>query len=296
MDQKDFPDDTVRSIAHLARVATPVSVVRLQDGREFAVLLNGATGQQSLQELTSPGFRHALPDHIEERVTLTSKDSFVEYVQGYATPTARMFAHLDDKGGGSITCDLDYHVADDAAGRGTEAEKRSLSPGRRKHSAKYELRDSEEWTRWSGISGKLQPQAKFLRWLEENAADITAPDGATILELVQDFSVKRKVDFRSAVRLQNGDTSFEYTQTAEANSKTGEIAVPSKFQLTIPVFFGEPSINVHAFLRYDIEEGLKLGIELHRPLYVRQAVFQQIAGDITDRTSVPLHYGSASSR
>lgn len=272
----------VREIADLARRGVDVSVLHLADGREFAVLVDPKTGNQTLNDITPAGYRAALPDHIEGAVTLSTKDSFVDYVNAYKTPTARMFAALNDTGGGSIVCELDYHA--------------SGAPGRRAHRATYALKNSEEWDRWSSISGRLMEQTKFLRWLEENATDITAPDGATIMEMVQDFSVKRKVDFRSAVRLQNGDTSFEYVQAAEANSKGGEIAVPSKFELTMPVFFGEPSMKVFAFLRYDIESGLKLGIELHRPVYVRQALFKQIGDDIAARTGATLHYGTASSR
>lgn len=279
----------VRAIAELARQGRDVATLKTEDGREFAALVDPSTGGQVLHELTSSGWRPPLAPTIEEDVRLSHKDSFVEYVNAYKTPTARLFAALNDGGGGSIVCELDYH----AAGSPTLPD---AQPGRRKHRVTYQLRDSEEWTRWSGISGRLKPQADFLRWLEENGADVEQPSGADLLELVHDFSVKRKVDFRSAVRLQNGDTSFEYAQTAEAASKSGEIAVPSKFVLRIPVFFGEPSMQVFAFLRYNIDEGLKLGIELHRPIYVRQALFQEIGADIALRCGVPLHYGAASSR
>lgn len=288
MTKEDEGGGGVRAIAELARQGVAVSIVT-HEGRSWAVLVNPSTGAQTLQEVTSANYRAPLPDNIEEAVTLTSKDSFVDYVNSYKTATARMFAALDDKGGGSIVCELDYHRPD-------LLESSTQAPGRRKHRVTYQLRDSEEWTRWSGISGRLKPQAEFLRWLEENGADIETPAGADLLELVHDFSVKRKVDFRSAVRLQNGDTSFEYAQTAEAASNSGAIEVPSKFVLRIPVFFDEPPMQVYAFLRYNIDEGLKLGIELHRPVYVRQALFKEIGANIAERTGVPLHYGSASSR
>lgn len=272
----------VAEIARLARLAQPLTIAKMSDGRELAALIDPDTGAQTIKDVTSPSWRAPAPARVEQRVRLDAKDSFVAYLESFKTANARLFAALDPKGGGKIVGELDYHAAEAPP-----------APGLRAHRATYELKDSEEWQRWSAISGKLMGQQEFIRFLEENAADIETPAGADILELAQDFSVNRKVDFRQAVRLSNGDMSFEYAAKAEATSKSGEIAVPTKFVLRIPVFFGEPTMQVHAFLRWRCEqgEGLKLGVELHRPVYVRQSLFQQIGQEIAERTAVPLHYG-----
>lgn len=248
-------------------------ILKTEDGREFLI----KNGSQVSQEVTPPSFTPELPGHIRQAVTLSSKDSFVDYLLAFRVDGSRLFANLS---GGSFLAVLDYHSA-------------PLAPNFITHRATLTLQASVEWKRWSEISGKLMAQPLFVRFLEENMADIETPSGAEILELASDFAAARKVNFTQAYRSQTGDTSIEYASEVEGRAKSGSIAVPNKFTLRIPIYYGEPTIEVSAFLRYSIDEGhLKLGIELHRPEYIRQAVFEQIGGEIRDRTSLPLHYGS----
>ena len=121
------------------------------------------------------------------------------------------------------------------------------------------------------------------------------PSGAELLEIASDLSAARKVDFRSAVRLDNGSQKFEYNESVEATSKSksGSLEVPRMFKLHIPVYYGEPPVNVGAFLRYDIGSGsLSIGVELHRPEYVRQAVFEAVALNIREQTEMRLIFGA----
>lgn len=255
------------------------------DGREYVVLVDAGGGLRHHLLTKDAEFFPPAPQYIRNHLQMTSKESFVAYVNDFAHPTARTFADL---AAGKLTTVLDYHAGGDRAGDALLAQLCA-------HRVTLTLQESEEWKRWKKISGGLMDQFSFVRFLEENASDIVSPSGADILELARDMSATRKVDFRNAVRLQNGDTSFEYAAETEARSKSGAIEVPNKFQLSIPVYYGEPPVSVYAFLRYDVSEGggLKLGIELHRPEYVKQAVFEQIGYDIIERTAKPLHYGAA---
>lgn len=278
----ELSSNAVDTVAQLARDACKPMLFNTEDGRQFA-LLTDRHGQQRLEDITGPGHAPALPPFVKASVVLTEQVSFVDYVEAFKTTETRLFASLNQSsGGGDITAEIDYHDPANA--------------GRRAHRATFRLTDSEEWRRWSEASGKLRPQREFVRFLEENAADIEKPAGADILEMARDFSAARKVNFASAVRLDNGDTSFEYVAEAEARSKAGQITVPTMFELKIPVFQGEPHMTVRAFLRWDIVDGaLKMGIELHRPLQVRLALFRQIAERVQQALATPLHYGSAGS-
>ena len=262
-------------IADLARKGE-ARVLTTADGREFAVYPN----EQHLKELTPPGFTSKAAEHIKQAVTLTAKDSFVEYLNAYKGPATRTFAEIAS---GQFVALLDYHTPQHDAPSAHVA-----------HRATFALKPSEEWLRWSAISGKLKTQAEFVRFLEENMADIAEPSGADILELAKDFAANRKVNFTQSYRSQTGDTSFDYAVEIEGRSKTGHIDVPNKFVLRMPIYYGEPTANITAFLRFNIDDGrLGLGIELHRPEYVRQACFEQIGVEIADRTGTPMHYGKA---
>ncbi len=262
-------------IADLAKQAD-AKIITTEDGREFALFHN----EMTLKDVTPPGFVPAQADIIKQAVTLTAKDSFIEYVADFATPNTRIFADLPNA---RFLAVIDFH----------EAENPDAPSAPLAHRANLALKVSEEWSRWSGISGKLMAQALFVRFLEENMGDIEEPSGADILELAKDFSALRKVSFSQAYRSQTGDTSVDYAVEIEGRAKSGSINVPNKFVLRIPVYYGEPPIEQHAFLRYTIDDGqLKLGLELNRPEYVRQAVFEQIGGEIRDRLSRPVHYGA----
>jgi hypothetical protein len=56
----------------------------------------------------------------------------------------------------------------------------------------------------------------------------------------------------------------------------------------------ELSQQVYAFLRYQVDGKLLIGIELDRPKFVQQAAFEAIGRDIQERTAKPLHYGALS--
>jgi hypothetical protein len=72
------------------------------------------------------------------------------------------------------------------------------------------------------------------------------------------------------------------------------IELPTKFVLGLPVYFGDVEREIHAFLRWRMDEGsLTLGIQLHRLEHVRQAVFKGIVQDVADRTSCPAVFGKS---
>lgn len=242
------------------------------DGREFVILRDG--DGQRLQEIIP--ITKALPDHTVQAVRIDAKESLVAYVQAYSSGAeTRIFANL---GKNQFVAVLDYH--------------NQGGPGACDHRAVFELQESEQWQRWKAISGKLMGQADFVRFLEENCADIAAPSAGELHEICRDFSAKRRVDFREAVRLESGARHFEYVEEVKGTSRNGEIEVPAKFILQIPIYYGEPSSEVHAFLRYNIDKGLSLGIELHRPRFVQQASFEAIGRDVAALTARPIHYGA----
>lgn len=262
------------SIAKLAQKALAASTIKTEDGREFLILPEGAVAREISDE-------HSLsvtePRYIKQAITLQTQDSLVDYVnihkQGNATV---LFA---DIAANTIVAQIDYHAP---------AEASHIA-----HRATLMLPFSEEWRTWNEISGKLKEQLEFARFIEENASDIRAPQAADLLEAVRDLQAHRKVSFIKAVRTSSENESFEFQDETKATSK-GDIELPTKFKLGLPVYFGEGETELYAFLRWAIDAdkgGLKLGIQLHRAEHVRQAVFKQIVLGVASRTECQAVFG-----
>lgn len=265
-------------VADLAREATKAHTIEI-NGRHYLVKPDGT----SAEEILDPhGFKVAKPARVRASPALVSKDAFTEYGGRFKTPSTVVFAEPTSD---SFQAIFDYHA-------------NAEEPGFRDHNAGLRLQRSEQWMRWTKYSGHLIPQEEFAIFLQENLPDISSPDGSTILELAEDMSAKTEIKFRRAVRRKSGDIFFEYGEETSAKSKSGEgLEVPSQFTLSIPIYYGEPTTNIAAWLRYKIDGGaLKFGYELHRPLFVQQAVFEQIALDIGSRLDCPVYMGVSGSK
>jgi uncharacterized protein YfdQ (DUF2303 family) len=260
------------TVAELARasVAAP-QVITTPGGREF--LIHPTDYEHT--DVTPPNKMDVLmPKGIKQAVTLQNAEALITYLNRFKNADSLLLADVADS---RIVAVLDYHAKDKA----------QLTD----HRATLALPFSEEWKTWTGINGQLKPQLEFARFVEENAPDIKAPDAASLLEAVRDLQAKRSVNFVQAVRTASDNENFEYTDNTEARSK-GELELPTRFLLSIPVYFGDSDVEVPAFLRWKLEDGkLLLGIKLHRAEHVRQAAFQLIVTDAMEKTGVMAVFG-----
>jgi uncharacterized protein YfdQ (DUF2303 family) len=266
-----------KEIAELAvKAVEKAHFVRSEDGREFLVVPHG----HHQVEVTLPDALPLYDPHfIKQAVTLQTTDSLSDYVNRYKSADTLLFADISQN---LIRAQVDYHPAPT----------NDPPAGRIAHAATLQLAYSTEWHEWNKISGRLMEQLEFARFVEENGADVRAPTGAELLECVRDLQAHRKVNFIKAVRTSSENENFEYSDETTATSKKGAVEVPTKFKLGIPVYFGEPDVEVFAFLRWKLTEGnLTLGIQLHRTEHVRQAVFKAIVLAVGERTSCPVVFG-----
>ncbi|SDD94059.1 Uncharacterized conserved protein YfdQ, DUF2303 family [Bradyrhizobium brasilense] len=264
-----------QTVAELAVRATGVpTTVKTESGREFLVLPAGHTQH----DVTPPNSLDVhRPKNIKQAVTLQNADALIEYLNRFKSTDSLLLADIAQS---RIVGALDYHAPDKAA--------------LVEHRAILDLPYSEEWKIWTGISGQLQPQLEFARFIEENAPDIKAPAAADLIEAVRDLQAKRTVNFIKAVRTSSDNENFEYTDNTEARTK-GELEIPTRFLLSVPVYFGDPPVEVPAFLRWKLDDGnLKLGIKLHRAEHIRQASFKLIVTDAVEKTGVLAVFGKLS--
>lgn len=247
------------------------------DGRAYLALPDGYT-HHDISDPHGPAARK--PAFVAAAVALQTVESLTDYVGRFRSESTVLFA---DIAGSAIRAVIDYHGRPGADGVAV--------PDRARHAASMVLPFSEEWRIWSEASGKLVPQLEFARFIEENGADVVAPDAAELLELVHDLQARRKVNFVAAVRTATNNQAFEFEDRTDLKTK-GDMELPTRFLLTLPVYFGESPGAVSAFLRWHLDEGvLKLGIVLHRAEHVRQAAFKAIVTRVVEATGCPVVYG-----
>ncbi len=152
------------------------------------------------------------------------------------------------------------------------------------HRAAYACPLSEEWKTWTAYDAKVMKQAEFAEFLENNLPDITVPSGAELLTACSNLQAKRNVDFASAVNTTNGQVQFTYQETVTgAGSRQGQMVLPDRFKLGIPVFVNGDPWAVDARLRYRITDGgLALWFDLERPEKVLEHAFKDVVKAVSE--------------
>lgn len=210
------------------------------------------------------------PERIKQKVGVLDPESFIEYYQLFGDENSRTFAYEPDL---SVTSVLDYHGAKEGAPRWGD------------HQVRLTLRKSVEWERWNGANNKQVGQQAFAEFLEQNAIDITSPTPANMMEVANDLQATTDVQFGSGIRMADGQVRFKYSEEIKATVGGGQLQVPERFTLALPVFTGGPRVPMDALLRFRVKEGkLLLWYTLIRPEEVLRTAFlaarDQIAGTL----------------
>lgn len=265
-----YPGAAMDATLEAARLADPI--VERADGRAYAFVPEGFT----LKDISDP---NALPPHIQQRVTVDDADSLIAYANRFSDRRSVIIADLDSL---KIGVELDWHSQNQGDGS-------LLQPGPCKHVATLVMRQSEEFKRWAAMENRLHDQAEFAEFLDENSSDIVDPAPSVFIEIARDLEATVGVNFKAGNRLENGDRSFRY----ETETRTkGDVVIPTRFKLEIPIFFGEePTIIEAAFRFRPNPDGLKLGFVWRRVDFVRQAQFRQIAYRVAEETGLPVFQG-----
>lgn len=163
------------------------------------------------------------------------------------------------------------------------------------HRATYSCPLSDEWKTWVGHDGKRMTQADFAQFMEDNLPDIAEPAGAVMLEVSRTLEAKKAVNFASAIRLSDGSQQFTYEEQIDGTAQKGQLKIPERFAIGIPVFQGSPEKwRIDARLRYRIEGGGKLAMwfDLERIHKVLDEAFAAVRGQIQEGVSLTALMGS----
>lgn len=236
-----------------------------------------------------------LPAPARKRGTavLNDAESFVAVVIDQKTAETRLFSTINPP---TFTAVFNHNATE--AGWGD-------------HKAQYNAPLAPEWLAWTGMDNKKVGQVELAQFIENNLVDVVfidkaaegapvgevgSPDGATLLEVCRTLEAKKKVDFKSAIRLGDGSTQFTYDEDVQGSARQGQLAVPEQFSLGIPVFENGDKYRADVRLRYRIQDGgnLVMWLELIRPHKIIEDAVNQLRFDIATQTDLPILNGSPS--
>lgn len=275
IDENAGTDSAVAAaLTDLMNTDVPASFFEDKDtGRQFVVRRNDFV----LDQITPPNRAKVFPPQtIVANPKAQNAVSFIEYINRFKNDHSMVFADIQSNRFVGV---IDYHTEQSA-----EAKAGS-------HVLTLDLPKSEEWARWTSQNERLMSHVDFASFLEENAFDVTNPAGADLLELCRDLQVKSDMNFSSSVRM--GDAvSVSFSKDEDAVTKD-KLSLPVKFDIAIPVYFGESSVMMTCWMRRKIDRGsLQLGYKINRLEQIRQAEFGRVANEIEAATSLTLVYGT----
>lgn len=226
------------------------------------------------------------PVRARGTIELRDADSFITVVKKHASAATELYANLKSMTFAAVFND---HLPAQA--------------GWRDHKATYACPVSVEWGIWKKQDGQAMSQADFAKFIEDNALDInsapdetgspTAPSGAEMIEIARTLEAKKKVNFASAVRLDNGQVDFTFEEQIDSTAAKGRLQVPQEFKIGVAVFEGGEKYAVACRLRYRIGDkgSLFLWFDIVRPHKIVEDAFNSVKKLIADSTGLTILNG-----
>jgi uncharacterized protein YfdQ (DUF2303 family) len=211
------------------------------------------------------------PARAQQRVSLSTVESFVAYVNRYRSASSAVFA---DETVGKFEAVLDYHQANAVVVN-------DVKRGWQDHVASYDAPHSVEWKAWTARDGAWMSQTEFALFIESRLADVISPAPADLMQLALELQIHKSAEFRSEQVLQSGQTRFRYEETISGASRGGELAIPKSFSIVVPVFMGEKPEQVELLFRFRLQDQkLSLAFQLQRKEQIVAAAAQRVSESI----------------
>lgn len=156
------------------------------------------------------------------------------------------------------------------------------------HRATFSLTYSVRWFEWHQKNKKSFSQKEFAEWIEDRARDFIAPKAAAMLDIARTLDVEQASKFLSATKEDGGTFKFGYERTTKAKAgEKGDLDVPSRFTISIPVLEGEEPRIIELRLRYNLCEGvLTISFDIQNLQQILDEVRQSVAVTIANDTGL----------
>lgn len=209
------------------------------------------------------------PSRIEQDQTFATAASFIAYINRFKQPGSIVTANIEGLKFGAV---LDYHDAPD-------------QPRWCRHRAALTLKLSSAAETWLCNNRKAMTQVEFAEFIEDNAGDME--DAAGMVEVARNITATKSATFKTATNLSNGSVAFNWTEETSGHIENGRVSIPQMFTINIPVFRGEPSVQIPVRFRYRIDEGkLRLLYVINRPEVLTQKTALTVFETIKAQTGI----------
>jgi uncharacterized protein YfdQ (DUF2303 family) len=167
-------------------------------------------------------------------------------------------------------------------------------PGWRDHRAEFKAEYTLEFDNWMRNNKQPKEQTAFAEFIEDNFADIAAPDATRLLDIASTMQAKTSIDFKSSKRLADGQAQLSYVETIDAKAgAAGELTIPKEFTLALRVFKNGGGYKLKARLKYRLGSGaVKFWYELDRPERSVEDAFAGYITEVRDKTGYAVLIGS----
>ena len=248
-------------------------------GIPFVVLADGE-GKERIEWLS---MAQEFPAYASGKFSFVDAESFVKWVAEFATDSTKLYADISK---GTVTAIVDDHFRPQGD---------QIMAGWRELSATYAPKKSPEWTQWREISGKsFQSPSEFGEWLQDHVQDVVHPAGADLMQIALSMRVKRDEAWGRIERLSNGDVKFDYANTVTAEATVGDkkgVAIPEEITLSIPIYesIDPKKVEVMARLKFRLQGGVRVWIELDRPELHERAAMIEAFRQIREGVKAPIY-------
>ena len=276
-----MPEDLKQVVDKLLATGAAQGIVKVDTGGVPAALVPAGYNLVSLESHIYNAHRD-FPERKSGDVIVDESSSFLAYWGLFHSEDSQVFADQDDN---KLLAVLDYH------GVGEK------QPQWKTHRCTLQLKTTDEWDEWTAENRKPKGQGDFAEFLEDHIPDIVpmeiAPtkagsgpavkiDGAGFVELARDLKAKADVSFDSKVVQESGSVRFGYTETVQGGmGAKGEVSIPDRFRISIPVYLGSAKVSIEVRLRYRINSGkLTMWYDLYRSAYVQRKAFEEVIATV----------------
>lgn len=191
------------------------------------------------------------PVRIRGTKVMQSVGSFLDYFNRFKNENSSVFIDADSN---QVVGVIDYHESNHVAHW-------------EDHKVAYTFPRTEEWASWISNDNEKMSQEDFALFIEENAREIVEPEPADMLQIALTLKANTNVDFKSSLRLENGQTQFVYNETINGTAgNSGQLEIPEKIKLQMRPFKNGAAYEIEARFRYRINQGkLTMWYTLIRP-------------------------------
>lgn len=217
------------------------------------------------------------PRRICTNHKIGSQESFIDYVNRFKDERSVIFCSLQVTKGitlGGFRAVLDYH--------------RPGAPEWGDHTVEFCPIPSAYWLYWKFYAGKEFSQKAFIELIEDRP-EVSAPEVTSLHEMIYNLQITKQVTYEKEIRPDaQGNVTLNYSKSTQGR---GDIVLPGKLVIKVPVFEGGMVWEFKARLSFDVSDEGKLSIkyEIVRPELVLQMASDFMLDAIRTDCDLPFY-------